>query len=742
LPGYRTLNRFVLGAVLLSLTSAPVAGAVSRLRLQDDRGKQIQGPVKVCLSRGLETTCLDEPPYLIPPSMRVFDSLTAEGPEHGPVHLITVDSKTTGSEEYTVSLPRKALLVVSGIPQEPMTLSLYSRDSDSFRKPSYRYERPAISRIRIPAQDFLMSLSEGQNAPDLQFLSAEPGKKYSISYHPRRGWSVLLRCLSSGTRKPVAKATIVALSASIPGSERELGRSVTERDGLVAISGIAEAYATMSMSADGYLKRSVYGVKAGPGTFGFREELLERGGSIKAHVTLDGEPAVGASCRLVSTRSKREPGRRLPTSVVLSENRVGEDGTCTTPSFPQGDYIFRVIPKGAANGDDESIVIWEEQTRELEVKLRQIEVRGTVRRGEKPEVGAVVWIMNEEDAETSPSGRSAPPEILKAETDEDGHYRGHVWRLGKYDFTVANRADMAAASKSIEVGSDGVTVDFQLNDSDISGIVVDQDDKPVAEAWVNLEQPVSGGRQTRYGISDNSGQFHYSMEGAGPVRLLAGKKGYRKADPVDLNVSPDATVPPVTMAVTRLDSLDGQVVSATGSPMPGVRVATYQAVSGRAPDAAGDALTDADGQFSVPRALGPSSRVFVTGPGCPLQALDVVNDDEKKTFQCTPVSSGLEVTIKKADETPVQDEHVLFRWNGLLVPRVVLNSHLTLLGMPTGTDGSGRITIVALPPGDYDVFLMSGSSEATISGGLQYGFVSTVHLDPMTTVEVEAHVQF
>jgi hypothetical protein len=90
----------------------------------------------------------------------------------------------------------------------------------------------------------------------------------------------------------------------------------------------------------------------------------------------------------------------------------------------------------------------------------------------------------------------------------------------------------------------------------------------------------------------------------------------------------------------------------------------------------------------------------------------------------------------------VQDEWVFLRWNGRLLPRQVLLSHLTLLGLPFATGGSGKLTIVGLPPGDYDVFLGSGASEATISHGEKHGFLGSVHLDPFAAAEIEALVQF
>lgn len=170
-------------------------------------------------------------------------------------------------------------------------------------------------------------------------------------------------------------------------------------------------------------------------------------------------------------------------------------------------------------------------------------------------------------------------------------------------------------------------------------------------------------------------------------------------------------------------------------------VATYNSEPNRVPFNAGSALTEPDGHFSVAKAPGPSTRVFVTGLGCPLQVADVAGSGEDVKLPCAPLSSGLEITMKKGDGSAVQDERLRLRWNGILIPSSVLASHLTYLGMPNGTDGAGRLTIVALPPGNYDVFLLSGSSEATIAEGLSHGFISTVTLAPMETAELEVRLE-
>ena len=198
---------------------------------------------------------------------------------------------------------------------------------------------------------------------------------------------------------------------------------------------------TLSLSVAGYLKESAPGLTAARGAFTFREVVLERGGNVKALVTLDGKAAAGeAACQLASTQRKLDSGSRLPTAEVLAEAPVAASGTCETPRLRHGDYVFRVIPRDSHNSDDQLVTLLADGTVDLEVKLRRYPISGTVRRGDKPVLGVLVFGTNDADFPPFPAPRSAPPEPLKMETDDEGRFRGAVWRSGSYTFTVATKA--------------------------------------------------------------------------------------------------------------------------------------------------------------------------------------------------------------------------------------------------------------------------------------------------------------
>jgi hypothetical protein len=732
----------ILVALLARTSATGPAPASPAVEFQDDRRAPVLEPVKVCFYRGLETACVEAPPYVVPAALQDFDSLTAEGPHHGPVVLKRADLVGAMVGGYAVTIPRKSRLDVTGTPiGTALSLSLYSRADQSFRKPAFRFEH-VDSPVWVPAGDFVVSLTDGEHAPDLQFLPSRPGEKETLGFHARDGWSLIVRCVDA--KGGAVTRALVGLTSPGTGSKAlALGSTKTSTDGLGILNGVAQLWVTLSAAGDNFLPLQTPGVAAAVRTVAFREIEMLRGGNVRATVTIAGEPAVGAKCELVDSRGKDQPGGRIPTSEVLAEATVGRNGICETPRLKPGGYIFRVTPPGADNGEDDAVTLAEDSTTEMEEKLGRYEIRGTVKRGEDPAPGMFVVAMNELDivAVSTVGGRTAPPAWLRVRTGSDGSYRGQVFRRGTYTVMASDEAwTLLAKREKVAVGADGAAVDFQLNSAEVSGVVVDQHGDPVGGAQTTLKLIESDGETYRPGATDASGHFTFSLEGAANVEVIAKKGGYRGSDPFPLNIVPDAEIPPITLVLKKLDSVTGHVVDSSGSPVPGVHVLAYGTVPGLPPTEVGSTETDGDGAFSVAAAPGGASRLFVTGAQCALQITDVGNDGEDHVLRCSEVSSALEASLRKANGAPVEFDGFRLVWEGRLIPREVLLEQAESFGTSPVSDGSGRLTIVGLPPGEYGIYLMSGSNEALISGGQKYGFVSDLRLDALQTAELEVQV--
>ncbi len=281
-------------------------------------------------------------------------------------------------------------------------------------------------------------------------------------------------------------------------------------------------------------------------------------------------------------------------------------------------------------------------------------------------------------------------------------------------------------------------MDFDLDAAGVRGEVVDQDGAPIEGARVTLMQTIGGTTDYRRSSSDADGRFEYAIQSGGLIQLLASKKGYEASGTVDVTTGVEGETSPVKLVLQRLDSIGGRVVNAAGSPAAGVTVSSYRAAG--LPVRQGDGVTDGAGTFSVPRSPGGATRLFVSGPGCPLRFVDLGADDNDVLVTCGAEFASVNLKLAGPDARPLQGEWVFLRWNGVLVPRLVLMIHFAEYSMPWTTDGSGSLSIVAISPGDYDVFLGQGSSEYSIAEGQAYGFLGSVHADAGVTTEVALEI--
>src|SRR5215217_2133565 len=158
-----------LGASLWFLAAglAWSAEAPRALRLVDDRGEKIESPLEVCFQTGLRTECSNLGPGEVPAPPARFLSVRAEGSDHGPVSLRFEDLEAGDDGQLLARVPRKARLQIEKLPAEPLTVSVYDKGAPSFDKPLFSAQSVGEDGIKIPAGNFLISLSSARQAPDL-----------------------------------------------------------------------------------------------------------------------------------------------------------------------------------------------------------------------------------------------------------------------------------------------------------------------------------------------------------------------------------------------------------------------------------------------------------------------------------------------------------------------------------------------------------------------------------------------
>jgi hypothetical protein len=422
-----------------------------------------------------------------------------------------------------------------------------------------------------------------------------------------------------------------------------------------------------------------------------------------------------------------------PTEEAVYDAKTKADGVCETPRVAEGNYVLRLTPGADGVSADEPVTVLEGRASELEIRLRSLRVGGKVYRGSRPAGGLAVRIARRDDLARHSST------YLELITDSEGEYRGTVWSPGEYSFVVMNPARSAVGTvRRAMVGDDGAEVDLYLNAYEITGRVHDDEQQAIPEATVLLTRDSRYHRATK---TTPDGTFAFPMDGEGMVRLNPQKAGYQPGEPVEFQLIADTAPRPVVLTMKKLPSVKGTVFWASGLRASGVGVGSFQMTPGRAPAPLGAQRTDNAGAFEVPRAPAGMTQLFAVGSGCPLLMSSVPPETDEVVLRCSAESAGVQFLLRDPGGTPRSHESLILRWEGALIPRAVLRDHLFLLGLPREADGTGRLSLAALPPGVYDVFLGRGASEDSIAAGLPNGYLTSVQLAPFDRPEIEITIQ-
>jgi hypothetical protein len=216
---------------------------------------------------------------------------------------------------------------------------------------------------------------------------------------------------------------------------------------------------------------------------------------------------------------------------------------------------------------------------------------------------------------------------------------------------------------------------------------------------------------------DESGAFDFSVEGSGTATLQAMARGYHRSASIDVPVVEGEETAEVIIRLKRQDKVTARLLS-NGIPVARAVVAS----SGF--EIPGIFESDSDGKVEIQLADGGVTTLFVSGPGCSLTHFDVLlpDDDDVVDLNCASASSNISLNFVDADDHPVQNIGVTLFQGGKMVPDWFLQAHLQRLGLSPLTDGLGRLALVGMQPGSYDLFL-----QGVISPG---GHVMSIVLEP------------
>lgn len=712
-----------------------MAGGGARVQLVDDRSVALTSPVEACFQVDLRQDCVPVAPgsrLLLPDGFR---SLRIEGSDHGPLVLTELDVKRKAAGGNPLPVLRKAALQVRNRGKAPLALSLYALDDQELRRPAHRLDVPSKGSVKVPAGEFLASLSQRGSAPDLHLATFAPGGRHSLGYRSRPGWSLVLRVIDAESRKPVPEASIAL--RGIPGYSLASSPSraaKTERRGLALFSGLTDAMMQGTVRHPGYVEENVRGLLASPGTFSYQAVGLEIGGRVRAAVLMDGQPAAGASCE-IARYTRRSAGKRPPPEILF-QGSADISGICLSRPLATGSYILRVSVPDRPVRSDKGVAVVAGQETGVEIDLTPIRIHGTARLGAKPAQGFHVNIYSDDAVIPQRKDEDA---VAVSTTDEDGEYEAKLRSAGKYSLALTTPRGTPATAKWQDLEPPEEVVDFQLDEAGASGVVVDEAGKPVAGAAVVLRWQGPENTNTRAASSEKDGTFYFPMVTTGPVVLQAHREDYRSTEPLTLEFISGVTLGPLKLVLRKERTIRGVVTSSAGGPVAQAWVASYAPLTGDMPFRIATALTQPDGSFEIRVADAGAANLVISGPGCPLAAFTAPPEQEVH-LPCAAAPAALGLAVKDRDGRPLAQTNLILRKEGIVLPRDALAAHLGLLQLPAETDGSGRLTVAGLAPGNYDVFLATATTEGLASQGTSHGYLGSFSLPALFLTEVEVQV--
>jgi protocatechuate 3,4-dioxygenase beta subunit len=327
---------------------------------------------------------------------------------------------------------------------------------------------------------------------------------------------------------------------------------------------------------------------------------------------------------------------------------------------------------------------------------------------------------------------SPPPNTTK--TDADGRYRFARLRGGTYEVRIGEVEGYPRFSQrhqrerqvTARVAAEVSGIDFSLyRGLRISGIVLDEEGKPVPNAWVN---GYAGPNPTAQDSVQSDAQGRFTLAGYPPnvqVEFNAGNDGMTVAERTRVKVE-DRDVSGVRLELITGGTISGVVVDSRGRPLSGLQLYARMPP----PDNRGGAIhnTNPDGSFTI-RSLAPGEYdIFPYGRG-----------ESNKSMHRVTLAKGQNITGLR----------IVLQETGLSIAGVVVDAEGKPISRATiqtrghgwnqiDSDAEGRFNISGLAEGEFSLsayhYNYSPTSVSAVAG------TQNVRITLEGKAKIEGHV--
>ncbi len=387
------------------------------------------------------------------------------------------------------------------------------------------------------------------------------------------------------------------------------------------------------------------------------------------------------------------------------------------PASPAGDWKTAGLAPGTYTVlvRDADAAIWASQGVDVApgdnstfIGLDTVDICGTLSLGDTPIAGHLIF------REVFGKHLSSSMARVSLEAGVDGKFRGVLPHPGHWMAEVdAPKAHVARRVGPLDVvrrQARCADVDIELPERSISGIVVDGQDRPVANARVKMAVLIRGQRGAINADTEDDGSFVF--RGVDPGRyLLSATDGLRSSKPKTIEAPKGDDVKGLRLVLEDTRHISGVVLGPSG-PVPGAMVMAL-AVEQRM---ASPVTTGADGSFELDvREPASAATLVVMPPGhCfHLSRLAKVLEGNRAVVRVGQACGGIIVegvgsnglrTLLAADDGAAIMLDVFVMWdqvNGVSIQQ------------------GGRVRLVHLAPGRYRVCANPGTPLAVSTAGLR-----------------------
>ncbi|HEX9983976.1 MAG TPA: carboxypeptidase-like regulatory domain-containing protein [Thermoanaerobaculia bacterium] len=291
----------------------------------------------------------------------------------------------------------------------------------------------------------------------------------------------------------------------------------------------------------------------------------------------------------------------------------------------------------------------------------------------------------------------------RVETDQKGRFAGALWEPGAYSAGV--RRDLTSAPHHIST----VTLSTEplaivVPDRHVTGRVVTDDGKPVADALVILRSETVDSTLTVRTKSAPDGRFEFFGVRDAAHTLSARAPSYLNSDTASFELRGAAGEHAADLVLTKGQPRTVRVIDARDAAIAGATLIT--SCEGHMKSTT---VTDAEGRANVAVPAAASCAIFAL-PKEGSIAVGRFEGPRELLIRVPDGSSSLRLALKSEAGVAFPDLNLLLRIDGMVVPPEIARAFGSR-GFSLMTNQEGSISLPRIPPGTYEFWPYRTNSE-------------------------------